>query len=159
MRNGLRRTLDWLRHKVTMSVSWDYVLCFLRAIGLRGLHARLIENKTAALEYIPPDLRHLELFREFQLEPGFYSYQDSSAFFLLPPPRIDARDYDRHRHRHADTGGDEAQAGCQGDLRRRTICCRSPTSSSATSPRGCSCRGCSPACVRPTSSPSFQTIA
>ncbi|TYM00019.1 glycosyltransferase family 4 protein [Bradyrhizobium rifense] len=77
-----------------MSVSWDYTLCFLRAIGLRGLHARLIENRTAALEYIPPDLRHLELFRDFQLEPGFYSYQDSSAFLLLPPPRIDARDYD-----------------------------------------------------------------
>ena len=93
-RNGLRRTLDWLRHKATMSVSWDYVLCFLRAIGLRSLHARLIENSTAALEYIPPDLHHLELFRDFQLEPGFYSYQDSSAFFLLPPPRIDARDYD-----------------------------------------------------------------
>jgi glycosyltransferase involved in cell wall biosynthesis len=93
-RNGLRRTLDWLRHKATMSVSWDYVVCFLRAIGLRTLHAQLIENSTAALEYIPPDLRHLELFSDFQLEPGFYSYQDSSAFFLLPPPRIDARDYD-----------------------------------------------------------------
>lgn len=93
-RSGLRRTLDWLRHKATMSVSWDYVACFLRAVGLRGLHARLIENRTAALEYIPPDLRHLELFRDFQLEPGFYSYQDSSAFLLLPPPRIDARDYD-----------------------------------------------------------------
>jgi glycosyltransferase involved in cell wall biosynthesis len=93
-RNGLRRTLDWLRHKATLSVSWDYIVCFLRAIGLRGLHARLIENRTAALEYIPPDLRHLELFRDFQLEPGFYNYQDSSAFLMLPPPRIDARDYD-----------------------------------------------------------------
>lgn len=93
-RSRLRRTLDWLRHKAAMSMSWDYVACFLRAIGLRGLHARLIENRTAALEYIPPDLRHLELFRDFQLEPGFYSYQDSSAFLLLPPPRIDARDYD-----------------------------------------------------------------
>ncbi|QPF88765.1 glycosyltransferase family 4 protein [Bradyrhizobium commune] len=93
-RNGLRRTLDWLRHKAAMSVSWDYIACFLRAIRLRGLSARLIENSTAALEYIPPDLRHLKLFRDFQLEPGFYSYQDSSAFFLLPPPRIDARDYD-----------------------------------------------------------------
>ena len=92
--NGLRRTLDWLRHKATMPLSWDNILCFLRAIGLRGLRARLIENRTAALEYIPPDMRHLELFREFQLEPGFYSYQDSSAFLLLPPPRIDARDYD-----------------------------------------------------------------
>lgn len=92
--SGMRRTIDWLRHKVTMSVSLDYVVCFLRAIGLRGLHARLIENRTAALEYIPPDLRHLELFRDFQLEPGFYSYQDSSAFLMLPPPRIDARDYD-----------------------------------------------------------------
>ena len=32
--------------------------------------------------------------REFLLEPGFYNYQGASAFFLLPPPRIDARDYD-----------------------------------------------------------------
>ncbi|OAF19507.1 glycosyltransferase family 4 protein [Bradyrhizobium neotropicale] len=93
-RGGLRRTLDWFRHRLTMSVSWEYTICFLRAIGVRGLGSRLIENRTAALEYIPPDLRHLELFRDFQLEPGFYSYQDSSAFFLLPPPRIDARGYD-----------------------------------------------------------------
>ena len=28
------------------------------------------------------------------LEPGFYSYQDTSALIRLPPPRIDARDYD-----------------------------------------------------------------
>lgn len=30
----------------------------------------------------------------FQLEPGVFNYQDSSAFFLLPPPRINARDND-----------------------------------------------------------------
>jgi glycosyltransferase involved in cell wall biosynthesis len=94
VRGGLRRTLDWIRHKATKSVSWDYMVCFLRAVGLRALRARLIENRTAALEYVPPDLRHLELFRDFQLESGFYSYQDSSAFFLLPPPRVDARNYD-----------------------------------------------------------------
>ncbi len=93
-RSGLRRTLDWVHHKVTMSVSLDYALCLLGAVGLRGLRPRLIENRISALEYIPPDLRHLELFSDFQLEPGFYSYQDSSAFFLLPPPRVDARDYD-----------------------------------------------------------------
>ena len=86
--------LDWLGHKAAMLLSRDNILCLLRAIGLRGLHARLIENRTAVLEYIPPDLRHLELFHDFQLEPGFFNYQDSSAFFLLPPPRIDARDYD-----------------------------------------------------------------
>ncbi|MGV7215804.1 glycosyltransferase family 4 protein [Bradyrhizobium sp. UFLA05-112] len=91
---GLRRLLGWIRHRIDMATSWEYALCFLRAIGLRGMSTRLIENKTAALEYIPPDLRHLELFRDFQLEAGFYSYQDSSALFLLPPPRIDARDYD-----------------------------------------------------------------
>lgn len=94
VRGGLRRTLDWIRRKATKSVSWDYIVCFLRAVGLRALRARLIENRTAALEYVPPDLRHLELFRDFQLESGFYSYQDSSAFFLLPPPRVDARNYD-----------------------------------------------------------------
>lgn len=92
--SGTRGKFDWLRHRATSLLSRDNLLCLLRAIGLRGLHARLIENKTAALEYIPPDLRHLGLFRDFQLEPGFFNYQDSSAFFLLPPPRIDARDYD-----------------------------------------------------------------
>ncbi|MET3966934.1 glycosyltransferase family 1 protein [Bradyrhizobium sp. S3.9.1] len=94
MLSGARRRFDWLRHKAAMLLSRDNILCLLRAIGLLGLHARLIENRTAALEYIPPDMRHLELFSEFQLEPGFFNYQDSSAFFLLPPPRIDARDYD-----------------------------------------------------------------
>jgi glycosyltransferase involved in cell wall biosynthesis len=34
------------------------------------------------------------LFRDFLLEPGFYNYQDSSALLRLPPPRIDASDYD-----------------------------------------------------------------
>ncbi|MDN4982474.1 glycosyltransferase family 1 protein [Bradyrhizobium sp. WYCCWR 13022] len=92
--SGTRRKFDWLRHRVGMLLSRDNFLCLLGAIGLRSLHARLIENRTAALEYIPPDLSHLELFRDFQLEPGFFNYQDSSAFFLLPPPRIDARDYD-----------------------------------------------------------------
>jgi glycosyltransferase involved in cell wall biosynthesis len=92
--SGTRGKFDWLRHRATSLLSRDNLLCLLRAIGLRGLHARLIANRTAALEYIPPDLRHLELFRDFQLEPGFFNYQDSSAFFLLPPPRIDARDYD-----------------------------------------------------------------
>jgi glycosyltransferase involved in cell wall biosynthesis len=92
--SGMRRKFDWLHHRATMLLSQDNVLCLLRAIGLRGLHIRLIANRTAGLEYIPPDLRHLELFRDFQLEPGFFSYQDSSAYFLLPPPRIDARDYD-----------------------------------------------------------------
>lgn len=92
--SGTRRKFNWLRDRATMLLSRDNVLCLLRAIGLRGLHTRLIANRTAALEYIPPDLRHLELFRDFQLEPGFFNYQDSSAYFLLPPPRIDARDYD-----------------------------------------------------------------
>jgi glycosyltransferase involved in cell wall biosynthesis len=66
----------------------------LRAVGLWRLQARLIENQTEGLEYIPTDLRHLEMFRYFLLEPGFYSYQDTSALTQLPPPRIDARGYD-----------------------------------------------------------------
>ncbi|EJN14005.1 glycosyltransferase [Bradyrhizobium sp. YR681] len=94
MLSGSRRRLDWLRNKAAMLLSRDNILCLLRAIGLLGLRTRLIENRIAALEYIPPDMRHLELFSDFQLEPGFFNYQDSSAFFLLPPPRIDARDYD-----------------------------------------------------------------
>lgn len=92
--SGTRRKFDWLRHRAAALLSRDNVLCLLRAIGLRGLNAQLIGNRPAALEYIPPDLSHLELFGHFQLEPGFFNYQDSSAFFLLPPPRIDARDYD-----------------------------------------------------------------
>lgn len=92
--SGTARKFDWLRHRAGLLLSRDNILCLLRAIGLRGLSAQLIGNRTAALEYIPPDLSHLELFGEFQLEPGFFNYQDSSAFFLLPPPRIDARDYD-----------------------------------------------------------------
>jgi glycosyltransferase involved in cell wall biosynthesis len=93
-RGHLRRTVDWFRHRISVSTSREFVACFLRAIGLLGLGTRLIENNTAALEYIPPDLRHLELFRGFHLESGFYSYQDTSALVMLPPPRIDARDYD-----------------------------------------------------------------
>lgn len=92
--SGARRKFDWIRQRAGTSLSRDVVLCMLRAISLRGLNARPIANRTAALEYIPPDLTHLKLFGEFQLEPGFYTYQDSSAFFLLPPPRVDARDYD-----------------------------------------------------------------
>jgi glycosyltransferase involved in cell wall biosynthesis len=93
-RNGLQRTLGWVHHKAAMMLSSDYLLCLLRALRLRGLDARRLKNGTSAIEYIPPDLRHLELFHDFQLEAGIYSYQDSSAFFLLPPPRVDARDYD-----------------------------------------------------------------
>lgn len=93
-RNPLRRTIDWFRHRLSLSTSFEFAACFLRALGLLGLRANLLENKTAALEYIPPDLRHLELFSDFHLESGFYSYQDTSALLMLPPPRIDARDYD-----------------------------------------------------------------
>ncbi|WP_298243839.1 glycosyltransferase family 1 protein [uncultured Bradyrhizobium sp.] len=92
--SGARRKFGWLRQRAGTLLSRDVILCILRTIGLRGLNAKRIANRTAALEYIPPDLNHLELFGEFQLEPGFFNYQDSSAFFLLPPPRIDARDYD-----------------------------------------------------------------
>ncbi|CCD99777.1 glycosyltransferase family 1 protein [Bradyrhizobium sp. STM 3809] len=93
-RGGLRQAIDWFRSRVTVSVSWEFCLCFVRALGLPRRRHRSIENRSRGLEYIPPDLRHLELFRSFMLEPGFYSYQDSSAFFRLPPPRIDARGYD-----------------------------------------------------------------
>jgi hypothetical protein len=59
--------------------SWEVGACFLRAIGVLPSRVKLIENKTGGSEYIPTDLRHLELFRQFLLEPGFYSYQDTSA--------------------------------------------------------------------------------
>ena len=93
-RSALRRTIDWFKHRISMCTSWEFGLCFLRAIGVLPPRVKLIENKSGGFEYIPTDLRHLELFRHFLLEPGFYSYQDTSALMRLPPPRIDARDYD-----------------------------------------------------------------
>ncbi|MBR1269750.1 glycosyltransferase family 4 protein [Bradyrhizobium sp. AUGA SZCCT0222] len=93
-RSAVRRTIDWVKHRIRACTSWEFGACLLRAIGLLPLRVKLIENKTAGLEYIPTDLRHLELFRDFLLEPGFYSYQDASALTQLPPPQIDARDYD-----------------------------------------------------------------
>jgi glycosyltransferase involved in cell wall biosynthesis len=92
--SALRRTLGWFKQRISTGISWEVCACFLRAIGMLRLAAKRIENKTAALEYIPPDLRHLKLFQDFLLEPGFYTYQDSSALLRLPPPRVDARDYD-----------------------------------------------------------------
>ncbi|XSC47412.1 glycosyltransferase [Bradyrhizobium sp. RDT10] len=93
-RSNLRRSIDWLKHRIRMCTSWEFGLCFLRAMGVLPARVKLIENKSGGFEYIPTDLRHLELFRHFLLEPGFYSYQDTSALMRLPPPRIDARDYD-----------------------------------------------------------------
>ena len=92
--SALRRTIDWFKHRIRMCTSWEFGLCFLRATGVLPPRVKLIENKSGGFEYIPTDLRHLELFRHFLLEPGFYSYQDTSALIRLPPPRIDARDYD-----------------------------------------------------------------
>jgi glycosyltransferase involved in cell wall biosynthesis len=91
---GLRRTIDWFRNKLRAATSPEFAFSFLRAIRLLPARVRLIENRAAGLEYIPTDLRHLELFGDFQLESGFYSYQDTSALLRLPPPRIDARGYD-----------------------------------------------------------------
>ena len=92
--SSLRRMVEWLRYRVQMATSWEFASCLLRAAGLLRLRKRLITNDTAGLEYIAPDLRHLQLFCDFLLEPGFYSYQDLSALTRLPPPRIDARGYD-----------------------------------------------------------------
>jgi len=94
MRGGLRRTVDWFRHKLNAATSREFVVAFLRSMRLLPTRVELIENRTAGLEYIPTDLRHLELFGEFLLEPGFYTYQDTSALTRLPPPRVDARGYD-----------------------------------------------------------------
>ncbi|KJC55761.1 glycosyl transferase [Bradyrhizobium sp. LTSPM299] len=91
---GLRRTIDWLRNKLRAATSLEFAVSFLRAIRLLPTSVKLIENRAAGLEYIPTDLRHLQLFGEFQLESGFYTYQDTSALLRLPPPRIDARGYD-----------------------------------------------------------------
>jgi glycosyltransferase involved in cell wall biosynthesis len=92
--SSLRRMVEWFRERIHIATSWEFASCFLRAVGLMGLHKMSIENNTAGLEYIPTDLRHLKLFHSFLLEPGFYSYQDMSALTRLPPPRVDARGYD-----------------------------------------------------------------
>jgi glycosyltransferase involved in cell wall biosynthesis len=91
---GLRRTVDWFKHKLSAVTSLEFAASFLRAIRLLPTSVRLIENRSDGLEYLPTDLRHLRLFGHFLLEAGFYSYQDTSALLRLPPPRIDARDYD-----------------------------------------------------------------
>src|SRR5262245_10279452 len=93
-RSALRRTVDWAVQRIRACTSREFAACFLRAVGLLRWRARLIENATGGLEYVPTDLRHLELFRYFLLEPGFYNYQDTSALARLPPPRIDARGHD-----------------------------------------------------------------
>lgn len=93
-RGSLRRTVDWFRHKIRVATSWEFAISFLRAIRLLPMRPKLIANNTAGLEYIPTDLRHLELFGDFMLEPAFYSYQDISALTRLPPPRVDASGYD-----------------------------------------------------------------
>ncbi|MGY3137967.1 hypothetical protein ACVWZM_008649 [Bradyrhizobium sp. USDA 4501] len=94
MRGGLRRTVSWFKHKLDAATSLEFIIAFLRSIHLLPTSVKLIENRTEGLEYIPTDLRDLELFGDFLLEPGFYSYQDTSALTRLPPPRVDARDYD-----------------------------------------------------------------
>ena len=94
MPGALRRTIAWVRQRLVQCTSTDFGICLLRAIGLLRTRVRMIDNKSEGLEYIPTDLRHLALFRSFQLESGFYSYQNASALTLLPPPQVDARDYD-----------------------------------------------------------------
>ncbi|WP_298363537.1 glycosyltransferase family 1 protein [uncultured Bradyrhizobium sp.] len=91
---GLRRTVDWFRGKLRAATSLEFAVSFLRALHLLPAAVSLIENHADGLEYIPTDLRHLKLFGDFLLEPGFYSYQDTSALLRLPPPRVDARGYD-----------------------------------------------------------------
>ncbi|WP_342711101.1 glycosyltransferase family 1 protein [Bradyrhizobium sp. B124] len=91
---GLRRTVDWCRGKLRAATSLEFAVSFLRAVHLLPAGVSLIENHADGLEYIPTDLRHLKLFGDFLLEPGFYSYQDTSALLRLPPPRVDARGYD-----------------------------------------------------------------
>lgn len=114
---GLRRTVDWCRGKLRAATSLEFAVSFLRAVHLLPAGVSLIENHADGLEYIPTDLRHLKLFGDFLLEPGFYSYQDTSALLRLPPPRVDARGYDVIL---VDTPTRVAiqQARRQGDLRR-----------------------------------------
>lgn len=90
----LRRTVNLVMQGLRVGFSWEFVACWLRALSLLPLTKRRIANDSSALEYIPTDLRHLGLFSDFRPEPGFYSYQDSSALLRLPAPRIDGRGFD-----------------------------------------------------------------
>jgi glycosyltransferase involved in cell wall biosynthesis len=92
--SALRRTIDWFKAKLRACTSWEFGACLLRAIGVLPVNVKLIENESSGFDYIPTELRHLELFQQFHLESGFYSYQDMSALTRLPPPLIDARGYD-----------------------------------------------------------------
>ncbi len=94
LRGALRHMIDRIKGRLRSYTSREFVVCLLRAIGLLPMRIKLIENRTSGFEYIPTDLRHLELFKKFQLESGFYSYQDLSALAGLPPPQIDGRGYD-----------------------------------------------------------------
>jgi glycosyltransferase involved in cell wall biosynthesis len=93
-RSAPRRLVGWIVARVRSCTSREFGICLLKAIGLLPARIKRIENKTAAFEYVPTELRHLALFRSFHLEAGFYSYQNASAFTRLPPPQVDARGYD-----------------------------------------------------------------
>ncbi|MFO1151662.1 MAG: glycosyltransferase family 1 protein [Alsobacter sp.] len=93
-RSALRRQLRWCRERLQRVLSLDFALAFLRATRLLPTRTVRIGNDPDQFAYVPPHLRHLSLFRDFLLEPGFYGFQDVSALLRLPPPVIDARGYD-----------------------------------------------------------------
>lgn len=92
--NGWRKRLGWVRSHLRRVASTDFGHALLRAVGLAPVRRSLIHNAPDALAYVPAHLRHLERFGTFQLEPGFYGYQNIAALLQLPAPRVDARGYD-----------------------------------------------------------------
>ncbi|WP_315833103.1 glycosyltransferase family 1 protein [Bradyrhizobium prioriisuperbiae] len=90
----LRQSIDWVMRRARAAASLDLAMSVLRSIGLFRRPVRLIENSAGGFDYVPADLRHLELFKAFQLESGIYSHQGLSSVANLPPPQVDGRNYD-----------------------------------------------------------------
>ncbi len=154
---GPRRTIDWFRGKLRAATSLEFAVSFLRALHVLPASVSLIENHADGLEYVPTDLRHLRAVRRLPAEPGFYSYQDTSALLRLPPPRIDARGYDVIL---VDT---PTRVAIQRKHGAKVICVvhdlLAADRSQAQRRRDAAVpvARCSPACIRPTSSPSSRT--
>lgn len=94
-RRGRRRAaFDRIIARLRACCSLDLLTCMAHALPGLTMHGAVIENSPDGLDYIPPELDHLKLFRRFQLASGIYSYQEISALTRWPAPRIDARGYD-----------------------------------------------------------------
>lgn len=54
MRGGLRRTVDWFKHKLKAATSLEFIIAFLRSVRLLPTSVKLIENRTEASNTFRP---------------------------------------------------------------------------------------------------------